>query len=114
MANLHANILQVGQPERIAECFEMLTNRSARLMNLTDYGIKVGNPADVAVIEATSPSQAVAELREPIAAFKRGKRTVTRRPTELHRPASTSNHMAIRKIRIAMDGVTGASAPTST
>ena len=87
MANLHANILQVGQPERIAECFEMLTSRSARLMNLTDYGIAVGNPADVAVLDAATPRQAVAELREPIAVFKRGKRTVTRQRTELHRPA---------------------------
>jgi cytosine/creatinine deaminase len=87
MANLHANILQVAQPERIAECFEMLTSRSARLMNLTDYGIAVGNPADVVVLDATTPRQAVAELREPIAVFKRGKRTVTRQRTELHRPA---------------------------
>jgi cytosine deaminase len=55
-------------------------------MNLPDYGIKVGNPADVAVLDATSPRQAVAELREPIAVFKRGKRTVTRQRTELHRP----------------------------
>ena len=86
MANLHANTLQVGEPERIAECFEMITARSARLMNLKDYGIAIGNPADVTVLEATSPRQAVAELREPIAVFKRGKRTVTRRPTELHRP----------------------------
>jgi len=86
MANLHANTLQVGEPERIAECFEMITSRSARLMNLKDYGIAVGNPADVTVLEATSPRQAVAELREPVAVFKRGARTVTRRPTELHRP----------------------------
>jgi cytosine deaminase len=86
MTNLHANTLQIGQAERIAECFEMVTTRSAKLMNLPDYGIKVGNPADVTVLEATSPRQAVAELREPIAVFKRGKRTVTRRPTELHRP----------------------------
>src|SRR6476646_1120027 len=86
MTNLHANTLQVGQAERIAECFEMITTRSARLMNLKDYGITVGNHADVTVLEATSPRQAVAELREPVAVFKRGKRTVTRRPTELHRP----------------------------
>lgn len=86
MANLHANILQVGEAERIAECFEMLTSRSARLMNLKDYGIAVGNPADVTVLDATSPRQAVAELREPVAVFKRGKRTVTRHRTELHRP----------------------------
>ena len=34
MANLHANVLQVSHDERIAECFAMLTTRSARLMNL--------------------------------------------------------------------------------
>jgi len=86
MANLHANVLQVSQAERIAECFEMLTTRSARLMNLKDYGIAVGNPADVVVIDATSPYQAVAEIRPPLAVFKRGRRTVTRPRAELHRP----------------------------
>ena len=83
---MHANVLQVGEAGRIAECFEMLTSRSARLMNLKDYGIKVGNPADVVVVEATSPYQAIAEIREPLAVFKNGKRTVTRHRTELHRP----------------------------
>jgi len=87
MTNLHANTLQVGDAARIAECFEMVTTRSARLMNLKDYGIVVGNPADVVVIDATSPRQAVAELREPLAVFKNGKCTVTRRRTELHRPS---------------------------
>ena len=64
----------------------MVTTRSAKLMNKTDYGIAVGNPADVVVIDAASPRQAVAELREPLVVFKNGKRTVTRQRTELHRP----------------------------
>jgi cytosine deaminase len=87
MANLHANVLQVSHAERIAETFAMLTTRSARLMNLQDYGIAIGNPADVVVIDAQSPKQAVAEIRPPLAAFKRGKRTVTRHRVELHRPS---------------------------
>jgi cytosine deaminase len=87
MANLHANVLQVSHAERIAETFEMLTSRSARLMNLKDYGIAVGNPADVVVIDAQNPKQAVAEIRPPLAAFKRGKRTVTRHRVELHHPS---------------------------
>jgi cytosine deaminase len=87
MANLHANVLQVSHDARIAECFEMLTTRSARLMNLTDYGIAIGNPADVVVIDAQSGKQAVAELRQPLAVFKRGKRTVTRARAELHYPS---------------------------
>ena len=87
MANLHANVLQVGRGDQIAECFDMLTTRSARLMNLKDYGIAVGNPADVVVIDAQSPRQAIADLRQPLAAFKRGRRTVTRHRVELHRPS---------------------------
>jgi cytosine deaminase len=55
-------------------------------MNLKDYGIAIGNPADVVIMDATTPEQAVAEIRGPLAVFKRGKRTVTRPRAELHRP----------------------------
>jgi cytosine deaminase len=86
MANLHANILQVSGNQRLRDSFMMLTERSARLMNLPDYGIAVGNPADLVVIDAESPEQAVAEIRHPLAVWKRGRRTVTRHPPEIHRP----------------------------
>ena len=88
MANLQANVLQVGSREGIGACFGMITDRSARLMNLADYGIALGNPADVAVIDATSPAQAVAEIAQPLAVFKNGRRTVTRTRPQLHYPAS--------------------------
>ena len=87
MANLHANVLQVSHTHRLAECFRMLTTRSARLLNLPDYGIAIGNPADIVVIDALSPAQAVAEICQPLAVFKRGRRTVTCHPPDLHRPA---------------------------
>lgn len=86
VANLHANVLQVGTPDGIAACFGMISDRSARLMNLPDYGIAVGHPADVTIIDATSPRQAVAEIAQPLAVFKDGRRTVTRTRPELHRP----------------------------
>jgi cytosine deaminase len=86
MANLHANLLQIAQPAQLREIFAMLTERSARLLNLTDYGIAVGNPADIVIIDAGSPEQAVAEIRQPLAVFKRGRRTVNREPAELVRP----------------------------
>ncbi len=86
MANLHANILQTGSKQELRACFEMLTHHSARLLNLADYGVAVGNPADLAVIDAASPQQAVAEIAHPLAVFRRGRRTVTRHPVELHRP----------------------------
>src|SRR5271170_4249233 len=86
MANLHANVLQIAQPAQLREIFAMLTERSARLLNLTDYGIAIGNPADIVIVDAGSPEQAVAEIRQPLAVFKRGRRTVKREPAELLRP----------------------------
>jgi cytosine deaminase len=86
MANLQANVCQISGADSLRECFAMLTERSARLMNLTDYGIKVGNPADLVVLDAATPEQAVAEVVAPLAVFKHGRRTVTRARAELHRP----------------------------
>jgi cytosine deaminase len=86
IANMQANVCQIGEARRLRDCFSMLTERSARLMNLKDYGIAVGNPADIVVFDATTPEQAVAEVRGPLVAFKRGELTVTRPRAVLHRP----------------------------
>lgn len=86
MANLHANVLQIARAEQLRECFAMLTDRSARLLNLKDYGLAVGNPADIVIIDAETAEQAIAEIRQPIAVYKRGRRTVVRHRPELLRP----------------------------
>jgi cytosine deaminase len=86
IANLHANVLQVVGAPRLRELFLMLSETSARVLNLKDYGLMVGMPADIVVIDAASPEQAVAEIRPPLAVWKRGRRTVTRQPPELHPP----------------------------
>ena len=86
MANLYANVLQVDRPAGLRECFRMLTDRSAQLLNIKDYGFTVGRPADVVVINAQAPEQAVAEIAQPVAAFKNGRQTVAWRLPELLRP----------------------------
>jgi len=88
MANMHANILQLATPEQLRELFMMLTERSAQLLNLRDYGLAEGNPADFTVIDAATPEQAIAENRPPLAVWKRGRRTVIRHLPELLAPAS--------------------------
>ena len=88
IANLYANIIQLDRPAQLRECFEMLTTRSAKLLNLRNYGFAVGNPADVVVFDAQSPEQAVAEISRPVAAFKNGKQTVRWHSPELLRPSS--------------------------
>jgi len=86
MANLYANIAQIGQREDMASCLDMVSSRSAKLMNLTDYGVQSGAPADLVVIDATDPMMAVAELAQPMYGFKRGKPVFTHALPELHGP----------------------------
>jgi cytosine deaminase len=87
MANLHANVLQVGDRERLTELFAMISQRSARLMNLRDYGLAVGNPADLVIIDAPTPAMAVATVAPVLAAFKHGRQTVSRPRARLIAPA---------------------------
>ncbi len=86
IANLYANVVQRGNEDELAECFEMLTRRSARLLRRDDYGIAVGRPADLVVWDARSPAEAVARIAAPLHGFKRGRRTFTRILPELNRP----------------------------
>lgn len=85
MANLNANICQIGTREDICECLNMVTTRSARLMNIAGYGLAPGNFADLVVLDCTTPEAAVAELAPVLYSFKRGYRTVTRTPPVMHR-----------------------------
>ncbi|MCY4558164.1 MAG: amidohydrolase family protein [Chloroflexi bacterium] len=86
MANLYANICHVEEAGDTAECFEMITNRPARLMRAPQYGIRVGQPADLVVVDAPGRAAAVAEVAPSIMGFKAGRRTFTRQPAQLPPP----------------------------
>ena len=86
LANHYANVAQVGSAADTRECLNMVTARSAKLLNLRDYGVSVGSYADLAVLDAATPEQAVAEVAPVLYAFKRGRRTMTRPLPQLHRP----------------------------
>ncbi len=86
MANLYANISQIGKLDTFAECLNMVSSRSAKLLNLSDYGLEKGMTADMVVVDNTDPAMAVAELSQPMYVFKGGTPTVTRALPELHTP----------------------------
>jgi cytosine/creatinine deaminase len=76
LANLYANVAQVYTDRQIGECWDMLTGRAARMLRLGDYGLEVGNPADLVVFDAETVVQAVREIRQPVMAWKRGRPTM--------------------------------------
>jgi cytosine deaminase len=87
MANLYANVTHVGLLADLRVCFDMVTALPARLINATDYGVAVGHPADLVVLDSRDPAMAVAELSAPLFALKRGRRSFSRAAASLHRPA---------------------------
>jgi cytosine deaminase len=87
IANLYANIAQAGRPEELRACLDMVTTLPARLMNCKDYGIAVGNPADLVVLDGVSRETAVAELAQPLLAMKRGRVSFSRPRATINWPA---------------------------
>jgi cytosine deaminase len=83
MANLYANVAQIGRPDELASCLDMVTRWPAKLMNLKNYGIAIGNPADLVVLDSTTPALAVAELARPLFGMKNGRRSFVCPPPRL-------------------------------
>ncbi len=85
IANLFANVAQLGTTEELSACFDLITTGPAQVMRHDDYGIVVGAPADLVILDAESPAQAIAEIAPAVAGFKRGRPTFERPAPILHR-----------------------------
>jgi len=86
MANLYANVAQIGGARDLRACFDMITTLPARLMNAAHYGVAVGHPADLVVVDSRDPALAVAEVAQPLFGLKRGRRSFTHTAATIHRP----------------------------
>lgn len=88
MANLYANVLQIGTTDGLAACFDMVTAAPAKLMRLDGYGIAVGVPAHLVALDARDPAEAVATLAPPLFGLRHGEMTFSRPAPQLLRPVS--------------------------
>jgi cytosine deaminase len=86
IANLYANTAQAGTGSELATCFDLVTTLPAKLMNLDGYGVAVGHPADIVVLDCASRTAAIAEIATPILGMKRGRVSFSRALPILNRP----------------------------
>ena len=86
MANLYANIAQLGVNDELALCHALVTQHAAAILGVVDHRIAQGAPADFVVLDCASAAQAVAEIAAPLYVFKHGRMTVSRARPVLHRP----------------------------
>ncbi len=86
MANLYANVAQASTPREFATCFDLVTTLPAKLMNLGDYGVEPGRPADLVVLDCQDAAMAIAENAAPLLGIKRGRYSFRRASPILFRP----------------------------
>jgi cytosine deaminase len=59
VAFMGLHVAQMTHPEEMARCFRMVTQDNARIMGLSDYGLKVGDQASLVVLDAGDPVEAL-------------------------------------------------------
>ncbi len=71
MANLFANVAQIGDPEGLAACFAMITADPFRMLG-KDARVTVGSQADLVCLPCETAADAVAEIGRPVWGMKAG------------------------------------------
>ncbi|MDF1609228.1 amidohydrolase family protein [Hoeflea sp. YIM 152468] len=59
VAFMGLHVAQMTSPDDMRRCYEMVTTQSAGIMGLTDYGLEVGKRADLVVLDAGNPIEAI-------------------------------------------------------
>ncbi|MGR9161231.1 amidohydrolase family protein (plasmid) [Rhizobium leguminosarum] len=78
MANLYANIAQIGTTDGLDGVFAMITAQAATLLGIKGYGIAIGSGADVVLFDAQSAADAVATIAPALIGWKKGRRSFLR------------------------------------
>ncbi|NKK02661.1 amidohydrolase family protein [Rhizobium leguminosarum bv. viciae] len=78
MANLYANIAQIGTTDGLDGVFAMITAQAATLLGIKGYGIAIGSGADVVLFDARSAADAVATIAPALIGWKKGRRSFLR------------------------------------
>ncbi len=100
VAYLAVHVSQMTGLKEIDACFEMVTRNGARSLHIPDYGLKVGNPANVVVLDAPNAFEAIRHRAKARYVISHGKVIAQREPTrttvnlagiELSDTASTAN-----------------------
>jgi cytosine deaminase len=59
VAQMGLHVAQMTSQAQMRACFDAVTINGARVLGLADYGIEPGRPADVVLLQATDPVEAI-------------------------------------------------------
>jgi cytosine deaminase len=87
VAHMTVHVSQMTGLKEIEACFEMITHNGARSLHIPDYGITVGNPANVVILNVPNAFDAIRYQVTPRYVISRGKVIAETQP------AQTSTYM---------------------
>ncbi|MFN4056554.1 MAG: amidohydrolase family protein [Roseinatronobacter sp.] len=73
VAFMGLHVVQMTHPTEMARCFTMVTDDNARIMGLSDYGLRVGALASLVVLDAATPTEALRLRPDRLAVIAKGK-----------------------------------------
>ncbi|MGG6241817.1 cytosine deaminase [Nodosilinea sp. AN01ver1] len=84
VAAMAIHVCQMTGQDEIAACYAMVTANGAKTLALQDsYGLEVGKPANLIVLDADSPYDAICRRATVTHVFSRGKLLVQTKPAEV-------------------------------
>ena len=84
MANLYANVAQFASDDQIQQAFAMISEYPAKILGIRTQ-IEVGAPANLLVLEAKNPVDALRSIAQPLAGFKAGRMSFSRPAAKIYR-----------------------------
>lgn len=81
VANVTAHAAQMSLPDEIKKVYDMITGDAAAVIGLEDYGLKVGNKADLIVLDVATERDAIRLAPARLFVIKNG-RIVAQTQTE--------------------------------
>jgi len=88
VAHMAVHVAQMTSQDGIRACFRSITDMAAQVIGLADYGVAVGNPANLVVLQADNPFEAI-RLRAARLFVIRNGRVIAQSPcrsSHLHLP----------------------------
>ena len=73
VAFMALHVAQMTSPDDMRRCYDMITTHSAKIMGLEDYGLEVGKRADLVVLDAGNPIEAIRLRATRLLVMARGK-----------------------------------------
>ncbi len=104
VAFMGLHVAQMTSPAEMRRCFDMVTTQSADIMGLKDYGLAVGKRADLVVLDAGDPIEAIRLRATRLMVMARGKVIARRERSPMHIAIPGREAAVDRRFKIAKAG----------